>query len=265
MLSLSDIRLTFNPGTATEVKALRNVSMKIDEGEFVTVIGSNGAGKSTLLSTVVGTVKPDKGSVRLDGLDVTDWPAAKRARYVGRVFQEPRLGTCSSLSIEENLALAAARGKKRGLGLALGRKGQKAMFAEHLEKLGLGLEHRMGTPIGALSGGQRQAVSLLMATLLPMKILVLDEHTAALDPSAAHKVLTLSAEIAEERKLTTLMVTHSMRDALAYGSRTLMMNAGQIVLDIKGEERSRLKVSDLLERFGRAAGTEIDDDQLVLA
>lgn len=265
MLKLDDIHITFNAGTATEVRALRGISLDIAEGEFVTVIGSNGAGKSTLLSTVVGTAKPDTGTIHLAGNDVTNWPAAKRARLVGRVFQEPRLGTCSSLSIEENLALAAARGKKRGLALALGKRGQKQMFAEHLEKLGLGLEHRMATPIGALSGGQRQAVSLLMATLLPMKILVLDEHTAALDPSAAHKVLTLSAEIAGESRLTTLMVTHSMKDALAYGSRTLMMNAGQIVLDIAGEERSRLKVSDLLERFGRAAGTEIDDDQLMLA
>ncbi|TPW30925.1 ABC transporter ATP-binding protein [Martelella alba] len=265
MLRLTDIHITFNPGTATEVRALRGVNLDIPEGEFVTVIGSNGAGKSTLLSAVVGTVRPDTGSIWLDTDDVSDWPAAKRARHVGRVFQEPRLGTCSSLTIEENLALAAARGKHRSLKLALGGRGQKKLFAEQLEKLGLGLENRMGTPIGSLSGGQRQAVSLLMATLLPMKILVLDEHTAALDPSAAEKVLTLSAEIAETRKLTTLMVTHSMRDALAYGSRTLMMNAGRIVLDIKGEERAKLTVTDLLERFGKAAGTVIDDDQLMLA
>ncbi len=265
MLRLTNLHLTFNPGTPTEVRALRGVSLDIAPGEFVTVIGSNGAGKSTLLSAIVGTVRPDRGSILLGTEDVTDWPAARRARDIARVFQEPRLGTCGSLSIEENLALAARRGRPRGLRLALAGGRQRRHFADLLARLGLGLEDRMAAPIGTLSGGQRQAVSLLMATLASMKILVLDEHTAALDPGAAAKVLELSAEIARSERLTTLMVTHSMRDALAYGHRTIMMDRGRIVLDIKGGERGKLDIPDLLDLFGKATGRTADDDQLMLA
>jgi len=265
MLRLTDIHVTFNPGTAMEVRALRGVSLDIMPGEFVTVIGSNGAGKSTLLSSIVGTVRPDRGTVLLCVENITDWPAARRARDIARVFQEPRLGTCGTLSIVENMALAARRGKRRGLARALAGQTERRHLAERLARLGLGLEKRLDTPIGALSGGQRQAVSLLMATLQPTKVLVLDEHTAALDPSAAARVLALSDEIASDKKLTTLMVTHSMRDALAYGQRTIMMDQGRIILDIAGEERQKLDIPDLLELFGRATGREVDDDQLILA
>ncbi|MBZ8131672.1 ABC transporter ATP-binding protein [Afifella sp. IM 167] len=265
MLKLDDISVTFNAGTPTEVRALTGIDLHIHDGEFVTVIGSNGAGKSTLLSVVVGTVKPERGSVYLDGEAVTAWPPAKRAMHVGRVFQEPRLGTCSSLSIEENLALAAARGKNRTLKGALGSRSNRQWLADQVAKLEIGLEDRMTQPVGTLSGGQRQAISLLMATLLPMKILVLDEHTAALDPGAAAKVLALSTEIAETRKLTTLMVTHSMRDALAVGHRTIMMDSGRIVLDFTEEERAKLTVQDLSNLFGKAIGKQIDDDKLMLA
>lgn len=265
MLHLNDVHVTFNAGTATEVRALRGVSLHILPGEFVTVIGSNGAGKSTLLSTIVGTARPDRGSIRLGTLDVTDWDACRRAGEVGRVFQDPRLGTCGSLSIEENLALAAKRGRRRGFASALAGGRQKANFADKLARLGLGLEYRMSTPIGLLSGGQRQAVSLLMATLLPMKILLLDEHTAALDPAVASKVLELSKEIAESDHLTVLMVTHSMGDALAFGSRTIMMDRGTVALDVNGDERRKLDVPALLRLFGEATGRIVDNDQMMLA
>ncbi|MGY3496432.1 ABC transporter ATP-binding protein [Bradyrhizobium sp. USDA 4502] len=248
MLRLNDLHVTFNVGTPTEVRALRGVNLDISPGEFVTVIGSNGAGKSTLLSAIVGAVRPSRGTIKLGAQDITDWPASKRAADVGRVFQEPRLGTCGSLSIEENLALAAKRGRRRGFSTALSGGRQ---FADKLARLGLGLEDRMSTPIGLLSGGQRQAVSLLMATLLPMKILVLDEHTAALDPAAAAKVLSLSAEIADADGLTVLMVTHSMGDALALGTRTILMDRGVVALDVSGEERRKLDIPALLQLFGK--------------
>jgi putative ABC transport system ATP-binding protein len=265
MLRLTDVHVTFNVGTPTEVRALRGVNLDISQGEFVTVIGSNGAGKSTLLSAIVGAVRPDRGTIKLGARDITDWPASKRAADVGRVFQEPRLGTCGSLSIEENLALASKRGHRRGLAVALSGARQRTLFADKLARLGLGLEDRMSTPIGLLSGGQRQAVSLLMATLLPMKILVLDEHTAALDPAAAAKVLSLSAEIADSDGLTVLMVTHSMGDALALGTRTIMMDRGTVVLDVSGEERGKLDIPALLQLFGKATGRVVDNDQMMLA
>jgi putative ABC transport system ATP-binding protein len=265
MLRLTDVHVTFNAGSPTEARALRGVNLAISPSEFVTVIGSNGAGKSVLLSTIVGTVRPDRGTIRLGVQDITDWPASKRATDVGRVFQEPRLGTCESLSIEENLALAARRGRRRGFAPALSGGRQRTHFADKLARLGLGLEDRMSTPVGLLSGGQRQAVSLLMATLSPMKLLVLDEHTAALDPVAAAKVLSLSAEIAHSNELTVLMVTHSMRDALALGARTIMMDRGTVVLDVSGEERRKLDARALLQLFGKATGRLIDNDQLMLA
>jgi len=265
MLHLNDVHVTFNPGTATEVRALRGIDLQVSSGDFVTVIGSNGAGKSTLLSAIVGTARPDRGTIRLGDRDVTAWNACRRASEVGRVFQDPRLGTCGSLSIEENLALAARRGKRRSFSAALSGSRQRASFSEKLAPLGLGLEARLSTPIGLLSGGQRQAVSLLMATLLPMKILVLDEHTAALDPAVAARVLQLSKEIAENDGLTVLMVTHSMGDALAFGSRTIMMDRGIVALDLSSEDRSKLDVPALLALFGKAVGRTVDSDQMLLS
>lgn len=265
MLSVCDAYVTFNPGTPLAVPALRGVDLDIKEGEFVTVIGTNGAGKSTLLSAVAGDVRLDSGGIYIDGHDVTGRPTEQRAGMIGRVFQEPRAGTCSSLTVEENLALAASRGGRRGLRSALGRGRKKRELAEQLSRLGMGLEGRLGALAGTLSGGQRQALSLLMATLLPMKILILDEHTAALDPGAAATVLDLSAEIAGEQKLTALMVTHSMRNSLDFGTRTIMMNAGRILLDIHGEERKGYDVPDLLNLFKKTTGSEVEDDQLILA
>lgn len=264
MLNICDAHVTFNPGTPLAVPALRGVNLDIEKGEFVTVIGTNGAGKSTLLSAVSGDVRLDRGGVYIDGHDVTGWPTERRAGLLGRVFQEPRAGTCSSLTVEENLALAASRGGCRRLRKALGRGAQRGHLAEQLARLGMGLEDRLGAMVGTLSGGQRQALSLLMATLLPMKILILDEHTAALDPGAAATVLALSAEITGEQKLTALMVTHSMRNSLDYGSRTIMMNAGRVLLDIRGEDRKRYSVADLLDLFKKTTGGEVEDDQLLL-
>ncbi|WP_159587278.1 ABC transporter ATP-binding protein [Chelativorans xinjiangense] len=265
MLSVRGVHVTFNPGTALAVEALRGVDLDVPAGQFVTVIGTNGAGKSTLLSMVAGDVRPDRGRVAVDGKDLTLLPARARAGVIGRVFQDPRIGTCASLSVEENLALAASRGRRRNLRNALGGSRRRAFLAEQLERLGLGLQDRITSPVGTLSGGQRQAVSLLMATLLPMKVLILDEHTAALDPGAAAQVLALSAEINKEQALTTLMVTHSMRQALDYGDRTIMMTAGRIALDVAGEERRRYEVGTLMELFKRNTGEPVEDDQLVLS
>lgn len=265
MLSICDAYVTFNPGTPIAVPALRGVDLDLAPGEFVTVIGTNGAGKSTLLSAVAGDVRLDRGGIYVDGHDVTRWPTEQRASLIGRVFQEPRAGTCSSLTVEENLALAASRGGRRRLRLALGRGAERARLKEHLARLGMGLEDRLGAHVGTLSGGQRQALSLLMATLLPMKILILDEHTAALDPGAAATILALSSEITGEQRLTTLMVTHSMRNSLDHGERTIMMNAGRVLLDIRGDERKGYDVPDLLALFKKTTGKAVEDDQLVLA
>ena len=265
MLKLDTISVTFNPGTALEVAALRGASLAIPHGQFVTVIGSNGAGKSTLLSAIAGAISPDKGRIVIDGVDVTRLSAQARARFIGRVFQDPRIGTCEALTVEENLALASARAGRRGLSLALGGRRGRSRFEEQLAGLGLGLETKLRARIGTLSGGQRQAVSLLMATLLPMKILLLDEHTAALDPKAAARILALSAEISERQHLTTLMVTHSMRHALDYGQRTIMMTGGRIVLDVAGDERAGYDVPDLIALFGAVSGGEIAEDRLLLA
>jgi len=265
MLNVCDAYVTFNPGTPLAVPALRGVDLDIEEGEFVTVIGTNGAGKSTLLSAVAGDIRLDRGGVYIDGHDVTNWRTEQRAGMIGRVFQEPRAGTCSSLTVEENLALAASRGGFRGLFNALGRARKRCQLADQLSRLGMGLEDRLGVLAGTLSGGQRQALSLLMATLLPMKILILDEHTAALDPGAAATVLDLSSEITGEQKLTTLMVTHSMRNSLDVGTRTIMMNAGRVLLDVRGEVRKGYDVPDLLDLFKQTTGSAVEDDQLILA
>lgn len=265
MLNVCDAYVTFNPGTPLAVPALRGVDLDIEEGEFVTVIGTNGAGKSTLLSAVAGDIRLDRGGVYIDGHDVTGWRTEQRAGMIGRVFQEPRAGTCSSLTVEENLALSASRGGIRGLSNALGRARKGGRLKDQLSRLGMGLEDRLGSQAGTLSGGQRQALSLLMATLLPMKILILDEHTAALDPGAAATVLSLSAEIAGRQRLTTLMVTHSMRNSLDVGTRTIMMNAGRVLLDIRGEERNGYDVADLLDLFKQTTGRAVEDDQLILA
>lgn len=263
MIEAKDLRVTFNPGTPIETKALRGLSLTIREGEFVTVIGSNGAGKSTMLNAIAGEIGVDEGRIVIDETDVTRWPARRRAGMMARVFQDPMAGTCENLTIEENMALAHARGSRRGLRPAV--NGDKRdVFREHLSRLGLGLENRLTDRMGLLSGGQRQAVSLLMATLRPMKILLLDEHTAALDPRTADFVLDLTKNIVEERGLTTMMVTHSMRQALDVGHRTVMLHEGRVVFDVKGEERKGLGVGDLLEMFHKVRGEELADDALLL-
>jgi len=263
MLSAKDIVLTFNPGTPIETRALRGLSLEIPAGQFVTVIGSNGAGKSTFLNAVSGDQRVDGGSIVIDGQDVTALPVWARAERVARVFQDPMAGTCEDLTIEENMALAQRRGSARRLTRAV-RVDMREVFHERLATLGLGLEKRLTDRIGLLSGGQRQAVSLLMAALQPSRILLLDEHTAALDPRTADFVLQLTARIVNEAKLTTMMVTHSMRQALDVGDRTVMLHQGQVVLDVSGEERKRLDVPDLLKMFEKVRGEKLADDALLL-
>ncbi len=263
MIEVQDLRITFGAGTAMETPALRGVSLEIPEGQFVTVIGSNGAGKTTLLNALSGEAIPDSGRVLIDGTDVTDWPTFRRAQLAARVFQDPMAGSCANLSIIENLGLANARGRKRTIGPATG-KALREKARSRLARLELGLEDRLDDPMELLSGGQRQAVSLLMATFNPMKILLLDEHTAALDPKIAAFVIGLTRSIVEERKLTTMMVTHSMRQALDVGERTVMLHEGQIVLDVSGNERQGLTVEDLLHMFEKVRGEELDDDTLLL-
>jgi len=263
MLQVQDAHLTFNPGTPIQTQALRGMTLSIPAGQFVAVIGSNGAGKSTLLNAVAGDVIVDAGHIVIAGRDVTEQPAWQRADQVARVFQNPLAGTCETLSIEENLALASGRGQPRGLGRAV-TAAMREDFRERLATLGLGLENRLQDRIGLLSGGQRQAVSLLMAALRPSRILLLDEHTAALDPRTAAFVLDLTCRIVEEAKLTTLMVTHSMRQALDVGHRTVMLHQGQVVLDVAGKERAGLDVPDLLNMFAKVRGEALADDALLL-
>lgn len=263
MLRASDLHITFNVGTPIETRALRGMSLDIASGQFVTVIGSNGAGKSSLLNAISGDFPVDSGRIEIDGVDMTRQPVWVRARHVARVFQDPLAGTCEDLTIEENMALAWSRGQKRGFGAALNGRLRK-VFRERLAVLGLGLEHRLTDRIGLLSGGQRQAVSLLMAALQPSRILLLDEHTAALDPKTAAFVLELTQRIVSENRLTTLMVTHSMRQALDVGDRTVMLHQGQVVLDVSGDERRGLDVPDLLHLFERVRGEAISDDALLL-
>ncbi|MDY7115391.1 ATP-binding cassette domain-containing protein [Halomonas sp. SSL-5] len=263
MIELQDIHVTFNPGTPLENHVLKGIDLTIDEGEFVTVIGGNGAGKSTLLNVLAGEIIAQPGRVLIGGRDVTRLAAFKRADLVARVYQDPLAGTCSTLTLEENMALAFARGRRRRLGRALDAS-LRGRLRDNLARLGLGLEDRLHDSIGLLSGGQRQAVSLLMAALQPMEILLLDEHTAALDPRIASFVLELSADIIREQRLTALMVTHSMRQALDVGHRTIMMDQGEVAFDVKGEEREGLGVPDLLRLFERARGEQVDDDSLLL-
>lgn len=263
MLKVSNLHLTFNAGTPIENRALRGLSLDIPSGQFVTVIGSNGAGKSTLLNSVSGDQTVDSGSIFLDNAEVSHMPVWKRAELVARVFQDPMAGTCEDLTIEENLSLAYSRGRRRGLSRAV-RHSMRGEFSARLAVLGLGLENRLTDRIGLLSGGQRQAVSLLMATLQPSRILLLDEHTAALDPRTAAFVLQLTQRIVHEKRLTTLMVTHSMRQALDVGDRTVMLHQGNVVLDVSGQERQNMDVSDLLTMFERVRGEAISDDALLL-
>lgn len=263
MMTATNLRLTFNAGTPIENPALRGLSLHIDDGEFVTVIGTNGAGKSTFLNTVSGAIRPDGGSIVINGTDVTRKPTHKRSHWVARVFQDPMAGTCEALSIEENMALAYKRGEFRGLGSALTAKNRE-IFREKLAVLKLGLENRLTDRMGLLSGGQRQAVSLLMASLQPSKILLLDEHTAALDPKTADFVLQLTDEIVNAGRLTTMMVTHSMAQALSHGTRTVMLHQGQVVLDVSGDERRGMTVQDLLDMFEKTRGEKVADDSLIL-
>ena len=257
MLELKDLHKTFNPGTVNAKTALDGLSLTLRDGEFVTVIGGNGAGKSTMLNATAGTLSVDSGEVYLDGVDVTDLPEYKRAAYIGRVFQDPMMGTAPSMHIEENLALAARRGQKRGLRWGI-TKAERETYRTMLRDLGLGLETRLSSEVSTLSGGQRQALTLLMATLKSPKLLLLDEHTAALDPKTAAKVLALSDEIIREGDLTAMMITHNMRDALAYGNRLIMMDAGHVVLDVSGEEKKKLTVQDLMNAFSQASSFASD-------
>ena len=261
MLEVKNIYKTFNPGTVNEKHALNGVSLELKEGDFVTVIGSNGAGKSTLLNAIAGLWMIDSGSIYIDGNDITRLPDFKRAKYIGRVFQDPMLGSAATMQIEENMALAARRGKKRTL-----RKGiyqaEREKYREMLKELNLGLEDRLTSKVGLLSGGQRQALTLLMATMEKPKLLLLDEHTAALDPKTAAKVLELTEKLVNENHLTTFMVTHNMRDALKYGNRLIMMCDGKIIFDVEGEEKKKLEVKDLLEKFNTAGGIVSDSMML---
>ena len=261
MLRIAHIYKTFNPGTVNEKKALVDLSLELKAGDFATIIGSNGAGKSTLFNAISGSFFTDAGSIELAGQDITFQPEYQRARKIGRLFQDPMRGSAPGMTIEENLALAAGSG---GWFSHMTKK-DRQRFRDRLALLDMGLEDRMKQPVGLLSGGQRQALTLMMATMNPPKLLLLDEHTAALDPGAAEKVLNITRRIVEEENLTCLMVTHNMESALALGNRTLMMDDGRIVFDVKGEERSRMTVPDLLEKFRIGAGKELDNDRILLA
>lgn len=261
MLKLFNVSKTFNPGTITEKIALKNINLEIDDGDFITVIGGNGAGKSTLLNLIAGIHFTDTGSLFLDGMDLTGMPEYARAKYLGRVFQDPMMGTAANMQIEENLALAMRRGKRRTLSWGV-QPAERALYREKLALLGLGLEKRMTSKVGLLSGGQRQALTLLMATLQKPKLLLLDEHTAALDPKTAKKVLDLTETFVADERLTTFMVTHNMKDAIRCGNRLIMMSEGRIIYDVKGDEKKNLRVEDLLKRFD-AAGGEANDRLLL--
>ncbi len=264
MLDINGIYKTFNAGTVNEKTALRGLSLHLNEGDFVTVIGGNGAGKSTMLNAVAGVWPVDEGTITIGGVNVTHLSEYQRAAYIGRVFQDPMTGTAATMQIEENLALAARRGKPRTLRVGITRA-EREEYRELLKMLDLGLEDRLTSKVGLLSGGQRQALTLLMATLQKPKLLLLDEHTAALDPKTAAKVLTLSDKIVRENNLTTLMITHNMKDAIKYGNRLIMMYNGQIIYDVQGEEKQNLRVSDLLAKFEQVSGGEFASDRMLLS
>ncbi|MBH1941927.1 ABC transporter ATP-binding protein [Mobilitalea sibirica] len=264
MLKMTNIYKTFNANTVNEKLVLNGLSLDLNEGDFVTVIGGNGAGKSTMLNMIAGVHMPDKGSVLLDDINITNLPEYKRAKYLGRVFQDPMMGTAANMEIQENLALAFRRGKKRGLSWGI-TKEEKHFYVEKLRTLDLGLETRLSTKVGLLSGGQRQALTLLMATLQQPKLLLLDEHTAALDPKTANKVLALTDQIVTTNALTALMVTHNMKNAIQYGNRLIMMYEGKIIFDVAGEEKKNLHVSDLLAKFESVSGGEFANDRMILS
>lgn len=264
MLEIKNVHKTFNPSTINEKKALKGIDLTLNEGDFVTVIGGNGAGKSTMLNMIAGVYPVDCGTITIDGIDVTNLSEHKRAKYIGRVFQDPMTGTAADMQIDENLALAARRGQRRGLKFGVSRK-EKAKYAEILASLDLGLESRLTSKVGLLSGGQRQAITLLMATLKKPKLLLLDEHTAALDPKTAHKVLQITQDIVQKNKLTTIMITHNMKDAISIGNRLIMMNDGKIIYDVSGEEKKKLTTADLLAKFKVTSGEELDNDRILLS
>ena len=263
MLEIKDVYKTFNPGTINEKLALNGVNLTLNDGDFVTVIGGNGAGKSTLLNMITGVYPVDCGNIIIDGTDITRLPEHKRAKYFGRVFQDPMTGTAAGMQIEENLALASRRGKARTLRFGI-RKSEREEYRNMLKKLGLGLEDRLTSKVGLLSGGHRQAITLLMAAMQNPKLLLLDEHTAALDPQTAAKVLQITEEIVSEKNITTLMITHNMKDAIRLGNRLIMMDKGQVIYDISGAEKKNLKVSDLMDLFAKASNGEFANDRMLL-
>ncbi len=263
MITLKNINKYFHKGSVNEVFALDDINLQIDEGDFITVIGSNGAGKSTLLNCIAGSFFPDTGSITINNCDVTAWPEHKRAKFISRVFQDPLLGTCPTATIEQNMALAIRRGKKRGLAPGVKNR-DRQLFKEKLIHLGLGLEDRLQDIVGLLSGGQRQALTMLMATMLRPDVLLLDEHIAALDPKTATQILNLTREIVREQELTTMMITHNMRHAISFGDRLIMLHQGRIILDMKGDEKKNLTVKDLLTQFYKSQGEELANDSLLL-
>ena len=264
MLKLSHVKKTFNKGTVTEKRALTGVDLTLNDGDFVTVIGGNGAGKSTLLNMIAGVYPLDSGVIELDGTDISRLSESQRAKYLGRVFQDPMRGTAADMQIAENLALAKRRGQRRGLSWGV-TKAEKDEYVELLKRLDLGLDTRLNAKVGLLSGGQRQALTLLMATLTKPRLLLLDEHTAALDPKTADKVLQITEEIVARDNLTTMMVTHNMKHAIQYGNRLIMLHDGHVILDIAGEEKKKLTVPDLLEQFTKASGDEFANDRAILS
>ena len=264
MLEIQNIHKTFNPGTINEKVALNGVNLNLNPGDFVTIIGGNGAGKSTTQNAIAGVWPVDEGKIIIDGVDITKLSEHKRALYLGRVFQDPMTGTAATMSIEENMAIAARRGERRGLGWGITKK-ERERYKEALKELDLGLEDRLSSKVGLLSGGQRQAITLLMASLKKPKLLLLDEHTAALDPKTAAKVLAISDKIIQEHQLTAMMVTHNMKDAIAHGNRLIMMHEGKIIYDVSGEEKKNLKVADLLAKFEEVSGGEFANDRMMLS
>ncbi len=263
MITIKDLIKTFHRGSINEVLALAGINLQVAKGDFITVIGSNGAGKSTLLNCLAGSCAIDSGQIRIDEQEVTRWPEHQRATLISRVFQDPLLGTCAALSIEQNLALANRRGRRHGLGKGV-KRSDRELFRQQLAQLGLGLEERLKDPVGLLSGGQRQALTLLMATLVKPKILLLDEHTAALDPKTAQQVLELTQQLISEQQLTALMVTHNMRQALQLGNRLIMLHGGRVILDVSGEEKAAMTVENLLEQFYAVRGEEFVSDRMLL-